>query len=163
MTTRRPGRRDSLEAAIEAALQPGRFIAYRAGWDFVSILEEVAGQLDALVRTDARRAVSLYETFLAGCYEKAEELDDSGGNFSMFVVTRAGYCAWQRRGPSARRREDEVVGRQIQRIVVQSRGTYGSPRVHRALRASGVRVNRRRVERPMLNVTRLRYGGRAEG
>ena len=77
MTTRRSGRRDPLETAIEITLEPGRFIAYRAGSDFVSSLEEVAGQLEALVRTDARRAVRLYETFLAGCYEKAEELDDS--------------------------------------------------------------------------------------
>jgi hypothetical protein len=87
MTTRRPGRRDPLEAAIEIALQPGRFIAYRAGWDFVSSLEEVAGQLETLVRADARRAINLYETFLAGCYEKAEEIDDSSGNLGMFVVS----------------------------------------------------------------------------
>ena len=77
MTRRRPARQDPLEAAIEVALQPGRFIGYRAGWDFVSSLEEVAGQLEPLVRTDTKRAVGLYETFLAGCYEKAEELDDS--------------------------------------------------------------------------------------
>jgi hypothetical protein len=94
MTTRRPGRRDPLEAAIEVALQPGRFIPSRGSFDFVSSLEEIAGQLDALVRTDARRAVALYETFLAGGYENAEELDDSGGNFSMFVVSL--YCGWIR-------------------------------------------------------------------
>jgi len=75
--TRRPRRRDLLEAAIEGALQPGRFIAYRAGWDFVSSLEGVAGQLAKLVHAEPERAVALYETFLAGCYEKAQELDDS--------------------------------------------------------------------------------------
>ena len=107
MTTRRPGRRDPLEAAIEVALQPGRFIAYRAGWDFVSSLEEVAGQLDTLVRTDARRAVGLYETFLAGCYEKAEELDDSGGNFSTFVVSL--YCGWIRARQAASADADETA------------------------------------------------------
>jgi hypothetical protein len=83
MTTRRPRRRDPLEVAIEVALQPRRFIAYGAGWDFVSSLEEVAGQLEKLVRTDPKRAVGLYETLLAACYEKVEELDDSGGNFGM--------------------------------------------------------------------------------
>ena len=88
MTTRRPQRRDPLEAA----LQPGRFIAYGAGWDFVSSLEGVAAQLERLVRADPGRAVSLYETFLAGSYEKAEELDDSSGNFGMFVVSL--YCSW---------------------------------------------------------------------
>jgi len=90
--TRRPRRRDPLEAAIEVALLPGRFIASRAGWDFVSSLEGVAGQLAKLVPADPERAVSLYETFLAGCYEKAEELDDSGGNFGTFVASL--YCGW---------------------------------------------------------------------
>ncbi|MBF8287504.1 MAG: hypothetical protein HW381_612, partial [Candidatus Rokubacteria bacterium] len=92
MTRRRPQPRDPLEAAIEAALQPGRFIAYRAGWGFVSSLEEVAGQIEKLVRTDPERVGGLYETFLAGCYEKAEELDDSSGSFGMFVESL--YCGW---------------------------------------------------------------------
>ena len=37
------------------------------------------------MRSAPARAVALYETFLAGSYEKAEELDDSSGNFGMFV------------------------------------------------------------------------------
>ena len=68
---------------------------------------------------------------------------------AAYGVTRGGYYAWQRRGPSARQQTDEGVGRQIQRIFTESRGTYGSPRVHRVLRASGERVSRRRVERLM--------------
>jgi hypothetical protein len=72
---------------MEVALQPGRFIASAAVWDFVSSLEGVDGHLAELVRADPERAVSLYETFLAGCYEKAEELDDSSGKFGMFVVS----------------------------------------------------------------------------
>ncbi len=107
MTTRRPGRRDPLETTIEVALQPGLFIAYRASWDFVSSLEEVADQLEALVRTDARRAVGLYETFLAGCYEKVEELDDSSGNFSMFVVRLC--CGWIRARQAASADADETA------------------------------------------------------
>jgi len=107
MTTRRSGRRDPLETAIEITLQPGRFIAYRAGSDFVSSLEEVAGQLEALVRTDARRAVGLYETFLAGCHEKAEELDDSSGTFSMFVVSL--HCGWIRARQATSADADETA------------------------------------------------------
>ncbi len=107
MTTRRPGRRDPLETAIEIALQPGSFIAYRAGSDFVSSLEEVAGQIEALGRTDARRAVGLFETFLAGCYEKAEELDDSSGSFSMFVVSL--HCGWIRARQAASAEADETA------------------------------------------------------
>ncbi len=77
---------------MELALQPGRFIAYGEGRDFVSSLEGVAGQLEKLVQVDPERALSLYETFLAGCYEKAEELNDSSGTFGTVVVSL--YCGW---------------------------------------------------------------------
>ena len=107
MTRRRPARQDPLEVAIEVALQPGRFIAYRASLDFVSSLEEVAGQLKPLVRTDTRRVVGLYETFLAGCYEKAEELDDSSGNFSTLIASL--YCGWIRARQAASADADETA------------------------------------------------------
>ena len=107
MTQRRPRQRDPLEAAIEAALQPGRFIAYRSGWDFVSSLEEVAGQLEKLVRTSPERAAGVYETFLAGCYEKAEELDDSSGNFGMFIESL--YCGWIEARQAAKSNADETA------------------------------------------------------
>jgi hypothetical protein len=107
MTRRRPRQRDPLEAAIEAALQPGRFIAYGAGWEFISGLEAVAGQLEKLVHTDPERAVGLYETFLAGCYEKAEALDDSSGNFGMFVVSL--YCGWIKARQAAGSNADETA------------------------------------------------------
>ncbi len=114
MTRGRPRRRDPLEISIEVALQPGRFVAYRAGWDFVSSLQEVAGQLEKLVRTDPERAVGLYETFLAGCYEKAAELDDSSGNFGMFVVTL--YCGWIKARQAARADAAETAGLLLDRM-----------------------------------------------
>jgi hypothetical protein len=127
MTTRRPGpgRRDPLEATIEVALQPGRFIASRASFDFVSSLEEIAGQLDALLRTDAGRAVALYETFLAGGYEKAEELDDSGGNFSMFVVSL--YCGWVRARQAASADADETASLLLGRMETDPYGFTSNP------------------------------------
>ncbi len=72
-----PGRRtktDLLEEEIEAALQPGCFIKYGAGWSFVEGLDRVEDKIARLVRSAPARAVALYETFLAGSYEKAEEL-----------------------------------------------------------------------------------------
>ena len=33
---------------------------------------------------DAERAVSLYEIVLSGCYEKVNEIDDSGGDLGSF-------------------------------------------------------------------------------
>jgi transposase InsO family protein len=41
------------------------------------------------------------------------------------------------------------MSRQIQAIFAASDGTYGSPRIHRALRAITIRISRRRVERLM--------------
>jgi transposase InsO family protein len=67
----------------------------------------------------------------------------------LYGVTRAGYYAWRRRGASARRRQDQSLLGLIQAIFAQSRGTYGSPRIHQALRAVGTRVSRRRVARLM--------------
>jgi putative transposase len=66
---------------------------------------------------------------------------------ALYAVTRAGYYAWRQRGPSARHRQDAALLEQIQAIFARSRGTYGSPRIHRALAAGGVRVSRRRVGR----------------
>jgi len=100
-------RQDTLEAAIETALQPGRFIRYGAGWDFVSGLEGVAGEIEKLARSNAARAVRLYETFLGGCYEKAEEIDGSSGDFGMFVGGL--YCGWIKARQAARADPDETA------------------------------------------------------
>jgi len=62
-------------------------------------------------------------------------------------VSASGYYAWQRRGESARTRKDDELLEQIRLLHQQSRGTYGTPRIHRDLRAAGVRVGRKRVAR----------------
>jgi putative transposase len=67
----------------------------------------------------------------------------------LYGVTRAGYYAWRTRTESARRKQDRELLRAIRRVFVASRGTYGSPRVHRALSAQGFAVSRRRIERLM--------------
>jgi hypothetical protein len=61
-------------------------IDYRAGWSLVPDLEDIAKQIGKLVRTDPMRAARLYEAFLAGCYDKAEDFDDSDGNLAAFVA-----------------------------------------------------------------------------
>jgi len=83
---------DPIELQIELALSPGSFIRDRACFSFVGGLEEVAAGIDGLLKTDAARAARLYETFLAGCLEKAEELDDSSGSFGQFAKDL--ICRW---------------------------------------------------------------------
>lgn len=68
---------------------------------------------------------------------------------ALYGVTRAGFYAWQHRGESAHTAQDRVLLEQIRAIFEASRGTYGSPRLHRALTVRGYRTSRRRVERLM--------------
>jgi putative transposase len=64
-------------------------------------------------------------------------------------VARSAYYAWARRGVSARARADEALAAQIVAAHERSRRTYGAPRIHAELRASGVRCARKRVARLM--------------
>jgi hypothetical protein len=111
---------DPLEARIEAALQPGWFMDYRDTSGFVSELEEIAGQISRLTPTDAWRAVHLYETFLAGCYEKAEELDDSDGYFGMFASSLS--CRWIEARQAAGANPDETATLLLDRMENDSYG-----------------------------------------
>lgn len=62
-------------------------------------------------------------------------------------VSASGYYAWLRRPVSARQRQDAELLDLIRACYHRSRGTYGAPRIHRDLRAAGVRVSRKRVAR----------------
>jgi len=64
-------------------------------------------------------------------------------------VSRSGYYAWLNREASIRSIEDKELGAVIRIIHEDSRGTYGSPRVHEALKQRGISVGKKRVERLM--------------
>jgi transposase InsO family protein len=64
-------------------------------------------------------------------------------------VSPAGFYAWCRRPASARSIEDQRLTQQIRQVHEDSRQTYGSPRVHGALRQQGETTSKRRVERIM--------------
>jgi hypothetical protein len=98
-----------MEQLIESALAPGRFISYNANYDFVSDLEAVEKQIANLVSTEPQIAVSLYETFLAGCNEKAEEIDDSTGSLGQFVDEL--FCGWIKARQAAGADPDETATR----------------------------------------------------
>ena len=67
----------------------------------------------------------------------------------VLEVSTSGYYAWRQRGPSARAQADAKLQARIKAIHIESRGTYGRPRVHAELRADGVRVGGKRVARLM--------------
>jgi len=86
------GPADPVESAMEMALAPGLFISEGASYSFVRGLEEVAQQIGGIIEALPDRAVALYETFIAGCYEKAEEVDDSSGGLGAFGGSL--FCGW---------------------------------------------------------------------
>lgn len=100
--------RDPLEVAVERSLDPGRFIEEREEWSFVTVLEGAVQPIAALVESDAARAVRLYEVFLAGCYEKAEE-GQWEWLFGHFVQSL--WCDWLRARQGAGADVDETARR----------------------------------------------------
>jgi putative transposase len=64
-------------------------------------------------------------------------------------VTRSGYYAWAQRQPSRRAVRDRHLIQQLRRVHAMHRRVYGRPRLHRALRAAGIRVSAKRVARLM--------------
>jgi putative transposase len=81
-------------------------------------------------------------------------------------VSRAGYYVWRNRPESSRYKANKVLDKEITKVFVKSRETYGSPRVFHALKRQGVscsenRVARRMKENALVSVRRRKF--RAEG
>lgn len=77
-------------------------------------------------------------------------------------VSRSGYYAWRARPPAARVHADHALSARIRAIHATSRGTYGTPRIHAELRATGVRCGRKRVAR-LLRIAGLHGCHRRKG
>jgi transposase InsO family protein len=64
-------------------------------------------------------------------------------------VSRSGYYAWRGRAKSPRAQANELLVARIREEFRASRNTYGSPRIHAALRRRGATCGRHRVMRLM--------------
>jgi putative transposase len=64
-------------------------------------------------------------------------------------VSASGYYAAQDRPPSARAHADHQLRLHVRAVHTASRGRYGAPQVHAALRAQAIRCGRKRVARLM--------------
>lgn len=105
-----PGKRkqiDPIEKAIEAALSPGHFISYNAAWSFMEDVQDVADDIGKLIREEPERAARLYDIFIAACHEKADEIDDSSGNFGMLVEEL--FRGWIKARQGAKHDPDETA------------------------------------------------------
>lgn len=109
MRTRQKG--DPLVTDIEHALNRGQFIPYKRTGGFVSGLDRLKTRIDALTdEGDPERAIRLYGLFLSGVYEKAEEIDPSGGELGAFFEGL--FVSWITARQKAGRPAEETV-RQI--------------------------------------------------
>jgi putative transposase len=66
-----------------------------------------------------------------------------------FKVSRSGYYGWLNSEPSKRALENQELLREISLIHEESKQTYGSPRISKALKEKKVHVSRPRVARLM--------------
>lgn len=67
----------------------------------------------------------------------------------VLQVSRSGFYEWMKRDPSEGSTEEQRLRVEIRSIHRRSGRSYGSPRVHRALRKRGILCSRKRVERLM--------------
>jgi len=67
----------------------------------------------------------------------------------VLQVSRSGYYAWEARGRSTRSVADDKLAVDVAAAFQVGRGAYGSPRVHKELKASGIAVSRKRIARLM--------------
>jgi len=67
----------------------------------------------------------------------------------VLKVSRSGYYAWRRRGPSEREAEDRRLAVTIREIHAANRKAYGSPRIYNALQERGIRCGKHRVAKIM--------------
>ena len=114
-------RRDALERAIEVALVPGEPVGYGEIHEFVAGLEAVRTEIrNAIEEPQTLRAIGLLELFIAGCYEKSEEIHDSSNDFGRFVGTL--FCDWIR----ARQVADSPAGDTVRMLLSwMARDDYG--------------------------------------
>ena len=67
----------------------------------------------------------------------------------VLQVSRSGFYVWRGRPPSSRAKSDGKLAIEVAATHKRSKGRYGSPRIHRELRAKGLLVGKKRVERVM--------------
>ncbi len=79
----------------------------------------------------------------------------------VLAVSCSGYYAWRKRGVSSQLQRRAELAKKIEPIFLASRGTYGSPRVHRELLDCGEQVDRKTVAKVMKQAGFFAAGPRA--
>lgn len=101
--------RARIERALEVALRPGEYIKHDFTYKFVRGLDLVEEEVAAQIEHSPGLAVELYETLIAACHEKIEEIDDSGADLGMFCARL--FPAWVRARAAAGAPPEETAAR----------------------------------------------------
>lgn len=67
----------------------------------------------------------------------------------VMKVAPSGFYAWAKRAPSKRKKDDDRLKIHVRASHKKSDKTYGSPRIHKDLKADGMRVGKNRIARLM--------------
>ena len=67
----------------------------------------------------------------------------------MLEVSRQAYYAFASRAPSPKLAAEQALRERLRALHAETRGTYGSPRMHAALRNEGLRIGKHRVEKTL--------------
>ena len=73
----------------------------------------------------------------------------------ILEVSRSGYHKYLRNKMSRRRLENMLIAEEIKKIYEKKHGRYGSPRIYEEMRASGKRINRKRIAR-LMRINKIR-------
>jgi uncharacterized Zn finger protein len=73
----------------------------------VDDVQNVANDIGKIIKKEPERAANLCETFIAACHEKADELDDSSGNFGVLVQDL--FRGWIKARQAANQDPDETA------------------------------------------------------
>jgi putative transposase len=82
---------------------------------------------------------------------EAEQAADHNVNKAceLLSVSRSAYYVWSEHVPSRRDLDDAELAERIEDIHLESRETYGAPRIHKVLKREGMHVSKKRVARIM--------------
>lgn len=69
--------------------------------------------------------------------------------FRVLGVSSSAFCQWQKRPVSQRAQQKQQLVAHIGELFEQSKGRYGSPRIHQDLQALGIPCNQKRVAQLM--------------
>lgn len=111
-----------LEKRVERALKLGDFISWREVSDFRDELDRVFDEIALFADKQPKKALPIFDIFIAGCLEKGNEIDDSSNDLGSFLDELA--CAWTRCCSASGMKDDDYIRKLEHWIKADSIGSF---------------------------------------